>query len=124
MHPGELVREAVEYLSPSVARRAAVSGISRDHLDAIMAGRAPITPVIARRLGQTLGNSSEYWLRLQAHYDAGNGLSPLTAAILETADDMHRAGIMDEAGHVRILVRMLGRVRGRLKYSGASARLR
>ena len=120
MHPGVLVREVVEYLTPSIASRASVSGIPRERLDAIMAGRAPITPVIARRLGQTLGNGPELWLRLQARYNAEKGLSRVSVALLETADDMHRGGIMSDAEHGEILVRLLGQGSGRLRYSGGN----
>lgn len=34
--------------------------------------------------------------------------SRLTRALLETADDMHRAGIMDETAHAKITLRHLG----------------
>ena len=43
---------------------------------------------------------------------AKNGTSRLTAAILETADGMHRTGILDDAAHAKITLRHLGRPTG------------
>jgi addiction module HigA family antidote len=124
MHPGVLVRDAIEYLTIFASKRAAVSGISWEHLDAIMAGRAPITPVIARRLGQAFGNGPELWSRLQATYDDERGLSQVTAAILDTVDGMHRTGMFSDGERGRILVRLLGQSGRRSKSSGASVWLR
>ena len=36
-------------------------------------------------------------------------ISPLVKAILETADGMHRAGIMNDAAHAKITLRHPGR---------------
>jgi antitoxin HigA-1 len=73
LHPGKVLAEILENLALPLACRAAVIGIARDRLDAIMAGRAPVTPVIARRLGLALGNGPQLWSRLQAGYDAWEG---------------------------------------------------
>lgn len=35
-------------------------------------------------------------------------VSPLTKALLETADDMHKAGLMDRASHAKVTLRHLG----------------
>lgn len=124
LHPGRVLARVLENVRAPVSCRAALFGIDRDRLDAIMAGRAPVTPVIARRLGQALGNGPELWSRLQAAYDDERGLSPVTAAVLDVVDEMHRGGMFSDGERSRILVRLLGRGGRRPKYSPASLRLR
>ena len=43
---------------------------------------------------------------------AKQGLSRLAEAILETADGMHRTGVMDDATHAKITLRHLGKSAG------------
>ena len=44
--------------------------ISRQQLHAILAGRKPVSPEMAARLGKLFGNGPGLWLRLQAAHDA------------------------------------------------------
>ncbi len=70
MHPGELLREDIlPALGRPRAEIARLLGISRQTLYAIMAGRAPVTPEMALRLGKLCGNGPNLWINLQSRYD-------------------------------------------------------
>jgi antitoxin HigA-1 len=64
MHPGELLRELV---LPSIMADA--TGLSLEHVQEILACRAPVTPDIAERIGHWIGNGPRLWLNLQARWD-------------------------------------------------------
>jgi len=69
-HPGELLREIVipaTNLSKSEVAR--LLGISRQHLYDIMAGRKPVTPETAIRLGKLFGDGPAVWARMQTEHD-------------------------------------------------------
>jgi addiction module HigA family antidote len=69
-HPGELVRDNLEDLGLSVAEAATELGVTREELEAILAGTRPITPDVAVRIEETFGGTLGLWLRMQANYDA------------------------------------------------------
>ncbi len=70
MHPGELLREeilpALDRPKTEIAR---LLGVSRQTLYDILAGRQPVTPMMALRLGKLCGNGPDLWLNLQKRYD-------------------------------------------------------
>ncbi|MBS1998382.1 MAG: HigA family addiction module antidote protein [Cyanobacteria bacterium SZAS LIN-2] len=69
-HPGEILRDDVlPDLGLSVTAAAAALGVSRVSLSRVLHGRAAISPDMAVRLGQWLGNGGEVWLRMQASHD-------------------------------------------------------
>jgi antitoxin HigA-1 len=63
MHPGELLREeilpALDRPKTDIAR---LLGVSRQTLYDILAGRQPVTPMMALRLGKLCGNGPDLWL--------------------------------------------------------------
>jgi antitoxin HigA-1 len=68
--PGEMLKEEflVEYgLSQSQVAKAV--GISPNRIAEIINNRRRITADTALRLGLYFGNSPEFWMNLQAHYD-------------------------------------------------------
>lgn len=68
--PGELLKE--EFLAkygPSQNRLAKAIGISPNRIAAIVHNRRRITADTALRFGLYFGNSPEFWLNLQTHYD-------------------------------------------------------
>ncbi|MDX8480705.1 HigA family addiction module antitoxin [Mesorhizobium sp. VK24D] len=69
-HPGELVADLLEDAGKSKLAVAGMLGISRQQFHAILAGRKPVTPDMAARLGKLFGNGPGLWLRMQASYDA------------------------------------------------------
>jgi addiction module HigA family antidote len=81
--PGEMLREEflAEYgLSQNQLARAI--GISPNRIAEIVHNRRRITADTALRLSLYFGNSAEYWLNLQAHYDlklARRNLGPAEA---------------------------------------------
>ena len=68
--PGEMLRE--EFLKEyglSQNRLARAIGISPNRIAEIVANRRRISADTALRLGLYFGNSLEFWLNLQTHYD-------------------------------------------------------
>jgi addiction module HigA family antidote len=68
--PGEMLRE--EFLKEyglSQNRLARAIGISPNRIAEIVANRRRISADTALRLGLYFGNSPEFWLNLQTHYD-------------------------------------------------------
>src|SRR3954454_20154279 len=68
--PGEMLRHeflAGHGLSQSALAKAV--GISPNRIDEIVNNRRRITADTALRLGLYFGNSAEFWLNLQSHYD-------------------------------------------------------
>ncbi len=70
MHPGALLREDVlPALGRPLREISRHLGVSRQTLHALLNERAPVTPMMALRLGKLCGNGPELWLNLQARYD-------------------------------------------------------
>ena len=69
-HPGALLRELVLHeLDITQTEFAKSLGVSRYIISEILHERKPITPDIALRLGQFLGNGANLWLNMQQSYD-------------------------------------------------------
>jgi antitoxin HigA-1 len=68
-HPGALLRESAAALPQTKPELAELLGMSRQHLHDLMAGRKPISPEVAVRLGKLFGNGGGLWLRMQAAHD-------------------------------------------------------
>src|SRR5260370_9813558 len=81
--PGEMLKE--EFLAAyglSQNRLAKAIGISANRIAEIVNNRRRITADTALRLGLYFGNSPEFWMNLQAHYDlkmARRNLKPADA---------------------------------------------
>src|SRR5271167_2101002 len=68
--PGEMLKE--EFLTEyglSQNELAKAVGISPNRITEIVNGRRRITSDTALRLGLYFGNSAEFWMNLQTHYD-------------------------------------------------------
>ncbi|MDQ3541797.1 MAG: HigA family addiction module antitoxin [Chloroflexota bacterium] len=89
-HPGETLRDDVmaelDLDSAAVATQLGVAGTT---IENIVAARQPISADLALRLGQWLGTSPEFWLRLQEHYD-------LELARMEHGDEIRQTVIPRE----------------------------
>ena len=69
-HPGAILREDVlPALDMSVTRLAELLRVSRQTVHGILGETKPVTPNIALRLGQLIGNGPEIWLGMQNAYD-------------------------------------------------------
>lgn len=69
-HPGEVLRDDVlPALRMNVSCAARELGVSRQLLHRILAGKAPVTPEMAVRLGKWAGNGPALWLGMQQAFD-------------------------------------------------------
>ena len=68
-HPGELLAEAFEATHLTKTEIAHRLGVSRPHLHEILAGRKPVTPIMAAKLGKLFGNDGGLWARMQTAHD-------------------------------------------------------
>jgi addiction module HigA family antidote len=79
-HPGAILREDVlPAMTISVSEFARRLGVSRQVVHRILAETHGITPEMALRIGEFLGNGPELWLRMQQDYDlwhARNAMKP------------------------------------------------
>ena len=70
IHPGEILRE--EFLNPlgiTAYRLAKDIRVPATRIADILSGRRGISAETALRLSRYFGNSAQFWLNLQAHYE-------------------------------------------------------
>jgi len=70
VHPGDVLR--TEFLQPLRLKQAHLAlqiGVSPRRIAALAAGKRPMTPDLAVRLGRFFGMSAEFWLGLQVSHD-------------------------------------------------------
>jgi antitoxin HigA-1 len=70
MHPGEVLRE--EFMAPlglTAYRVAKAIDVPPNRIQDIGREQRNITPATALRLAKLFGNSAEFWMNLQTHYD-------------------------------------------------------
>jgi addiction module HigA family antidote len=70
IHPGEIIREL--FLIPggiSAYRLAKGTGLSQTRIGQILQGKRSITAETALRFAPFFGNSPQFWLNIQSHYD-------------------------------------------------------
>ena len=70
IHPGEVLRE--EFLNPlgiTAYRLAKDIHVPATRIADILGGRRGISAETALRLSRYFGNSAQFWLNLQAHYE-------------------------------------------------------
>lgn len=69
-HPGVMLNNTVlPALGRSKTEVARLLGLSRQSLYDILAGRQPVTPATAVKLGKLCGNGPVLWLNMQMAYD-------------------------------------------------------
>lgn len=72
-HPGHILREA--FLDPLGIRPAELAraiGVERSTVSRLLAGKLPLTPAMAGRLGVYFEVPALWWLQMQAAFDAQN----------------------------------------------------
>jgi addiction module HigA family antidote len=69
VHPGETIGEELEARGLSAHAFALKLRVPANRISEIIAGRRAISPETALRLARYFGNSAEFWMRLQSHYD-------------------------------------------------------
>ena len=70
-HPGDFIRaEVIEELGLSITKAAAILGVRRATLSAVLNAKAALSPEMAFRIEQAFGVSMDLLLRMQSWYDA------------------------------------------------------
>ena len=70
-HPGDLIRsEIIEELGLNVTKAAAILGVRRNTLSAVLNGDAALSPEMALRIEKAFDVSMDMLLRMQAWHDA------------------------------------------------------
>ena len=70
-HPGDFIRaEIIEELGLNVTRAAAILGVRRHTLSAVLNGDAALSPELALRIEKAFDVSMDMLLRMQAWHDA------------------------------------------------------
>jgi len=78
--PGR-IDDVLPALRMNVSQAARELGVSRQLLHRILAGRAPVTPAVAVRLGKWAGNGPALWLGMQQAFDLWHAEQSLGAEI-------------------------------------------
>ena len=66
--PGWVLAERLEVQGISPGECARLCGCTPLLIESILAGQAPITPLVAQRLEQTIGLAASVWLGLERDY--------------------------------------------------------
>ncbi len=70
IHPGEILKlDFLEPLDITPYRLSKDIGVAQTRISEILAGKRSITADTAIRLSRYFGNSAQFWLNLQSHYD-------------------------------------------------------
>ena len=69
VHPGRIVRGAIDDLGLSVTDAAHMLNVSRPALSRLLNGRSNVSSEMAVRLSKTVGSTPGFWMRLQLNYD-------------------------------------------------------
>ncbi len=69
VHPGRIIRGAIDDLNLTVTDAAKVLNVSQPTLSTLINGRSGVSPEMAVRLSKAIGSTPGFWLRLQMNYD-------------------------------------------------------
>src|SRR3954447_1870233 len=69
VHPGRIVRAAIEDIDVTVTDAAKALHVSRSALSNLVNCDASISPEMAYRLSMGIGSTPGFWMRLQLNYD-------------------------------------------------------
>lgn len=69
VHPGRIVKGAIDDLEVSVTAAAKAINVARPTLSNLLNEKAGISPEMAVRLSKVIGSTPGFWLRLQMNYD-------------------------------------------------------
>lgn len=93
LHPGEILRlDILPHLGMTPGRLAHHLGIDTGVLHGLLAERINVTPDLAQRLGQALGQGAHHWLALQLQYDLWQANQLDTAGVVPIAWTRRVAG--------------------------------
>lgn len=66
--PGEFIKEELEARGWSQVELAEIMGCQPSDVNGLITGRRPITPEVAKALGNTFGSSAQLWMNLESTY--------------------------------------------------------
>lgn len=69
IHPGEYIRDEIEYRGISSKELAALMGISSIEVESVLDGVADVTVEFANNLEKALGIDARLWINLQNSYE-------------------------------------------------------
>jgi len=69
IHPGEILREELDYLELSANRFAHKLHVPPNRITSILNGQRSITAETALRLAKFFGTTPEFWINLQTSFD-------------------------------------------------------
>ncbi len=69
VHPGKIIKHAVDASGLSVTDAAERLGVTRQTLSRVMNERTAVSPEMAVRVSKAFGSSVAHWMRLQMAYD-------------------------------------------------------
>jgi addiction module HigA family antidote len=80
IHPGEMIKEEIEYRGISQKKLSAQTGISYAALNEVLNGKRPVSTEYALLFEAALGIEAGIWLKTQADYDMQTAKSNKTFA--------------------------------------------
>jgi addiction module HigA family antidote len=69
VHPGKIVKHAIESTGLSVTDASARLGVTRQTLSRLINCKTSLSPEMAVRVSKAFGTTPEHWLRMQLAYD-------------------------------------------------------
>ncbi len=69
VHPGKIIKHAVEASGLSVTDAAERLGVTRQTLSRVTNEKTALSPEMAVRVSKAFGSSVEHWMRMQMAYD-------------------------------------------------------
>ena len=72
IHPGQSLKDELEFIELSQVELAQRIGLSEKHISQIINGADPITPETAIKLERAIGIPAEFWNNLQKNYELTN----------------------------------------------------
>ena len=86
-HPGAILREdMIPAVHKSKSEIASLLGISRQHLNDILAEKKPLSPEVAVRIGKLFGGGAGVWMRMQAAYDVWHAERTVDVSKIKTLE--------------------------------------
>lgn len=69
LHPGEVLKDELEYRKIKKSDFAAEIGLRPSHFSELLHGKRHVNAALAVKLEQLLDIDAEYWMRVQASYE-------------------------------------------------------
>lgn len=88
IHPGEMIKDEIEYRGLSQRKLAEQMGLSPTLLNEILNGKRSVSTEYALLFEAALGIDAEIWIRLQADYDMQKAKS--NKSFLERLDNIRK----------------------------------